>query len=61
MALFLQNENVCRPATSKRMYVDLRRPDRRTPKRVLVDKTFNNVHAVWTLYITRNKTDIRYM
>ena len=57
----LQNENVSRPATSERMYVDLRRPDRRTPKRVLVSKTFDNVHTVWSLYIARNKTDIRYV
>lgn len=53
------NENVCRPATSERMYVDLRRPDRRTPKRVLVKKTFNNVHTVWSLYVARNKVNIR--
>ena len=57
----LQNENVSRPATSERMYVDLRRPDWRTPKRVLVSKTYDNVHTVWSLYIARNKTDIRYV
>ena len=56
-----QNENIGRPATSERMYADLHRPDRQTPKPVLANKTFDNVHTVWLLYIARNKTDKRYI
>ena len=43
------------------MYADLRRPDRRTPKRVLVNKTFTNVQTVWAMYTEHNRTDTRYM
>ena len=38
--------------------MDLRRPDRRTPRRV--QKTFENVHSVWALYMERNMTSERY-
>ena len=40
---YFQNENVQRGHTSERMYIDMRRPNRRTPLRVLVDKTFRFV------------------
>ena len=40
--------------TSKRMYIDIRRPNRRTPLKVLVDKTFQFVDDVWSMYIKRN-------
>ena len=37
----LQNENVRRECTSERLVQDMRRPDRRTPVRVLKEKSFN--------------------
>ena len=37
----LQNENVRRGCTSERLVQDMRRPDRRTPVRVLKAKSFN--------------------
>ena len=49
-----QNENVKRSHTSERMYIDIRRPNRRTPLRVLVDKTFRFVEDVWSMYMERN-------
>ena len=54
-----QNENVCRPTTSERVYLDIRRPDRRTPKRVLVKKSYDYVHTVWSLYTESNTADFR--
>ena len=57
----VQNENVSRPTTSERTYYDHRRPDRHTPKRILVAKTFRFVRTVWSLYLQRNITDHRYM
>ena len=60
MMCLQQNENISRPSTSERMYMDLRRPDRRTPRRLLVQKTFENVHSVWALYMERNMTSERY-
>ena len=56
MMCLQQNENISRPSTSERVSMDLRRPDRRTPKRILVQKTFENVHFVWALYMERNMT-----
>ena len=56
---YIQNENVLRATTSERMYEDLRRPNRRTPKRVLVAKTFKFVKIVWSMYVQRNITDVR--
>ena len=41
-----QNENVGRAATSERLVQDLRRPDRRTPMKVLVRKSFLFVETV---------------
>lgn len=50
----LQNENVQRGHTSERVYVDIRRPNRRTPLKVLVDKTLGFVEDVWSTYMKRN-------
>lgn len=57
---FSQNENVNRAYTSTHMVADLRRPDRRTAMKVLVDKTYNFVDVVWDAYVERYKTDLRY-
>ena len=40
--------------TSERMYIDIQRPNRRTPLKVLVDKTFQFVDDVWSMYMKRN-------
>ena len=61
MCCALQNENVSRACTSERMYVDKRRPDKHTPKRVLVAKTFDFVATIWSQYLQRNLTDLRYV
>ena len=53
------NENVNREYTSTHMVADLRRPDRRTAMKVLVDKTYNFVDMVWQAYVEHNKTDLR--
>ena len=53
-----QNENVERASTSERLYWDIRRPDRRTPMKVLVEKTYLFTKCVWALYIHRNKADL---
>ena len=37
--------------TSERMYIDIWRPNRRTPLKVLVDKTFQFVDDVWSMYM----------
>ena len=52
-------ENSQRDATSSRMVLDMRRPDRRTPMKVLVPKTFHFVDAVWWHYMERNLVDMR--
>ena len=44
----MQNENVNRTHTSVHKVKDLRRPDRRTPMKVLVEKTFKFVELVAT-------------
>ena len=41
--LLTQNENVQRGHTNERTYVDIKRPNRRTPLKVLVEKTFRLV------------------
>ena len=56
---FSQNENVNRAYTSTHRVADLRRPDRRTPMKVLVDKTYNFVDVLWEAYMEHNKTDLR--
>ena len=43
----LQNENVRRECTSERLVQGMRRPDRRTPVRVLVEKSFNFAGEIW--------------
>ena len=50
-----------RAHTSEYQGKDLRRPDRRTAMKVLVDKTFSFVTVVWTAYVAKNKVDIRYV
>ena len=47
--------------TSVHRVQDLRRPDRRTPMKVLVEKTFTFVELVWSTYIDDNKADIRHV
>ena len=54
-----QNENVNRMYTSTHRVADLRRPDRRTAMKVLVDKTYNFVDVLWEAYMEHNKTDLR--
>ena len=48
------NENVQRGYTSERTYIDFRRPNRRTPLKVLVDKGFRFIDDVWSMYMKRN-------
>ena len=48
-----------REYTSTHRVADLRRPDRRTAMKVLVDKTYNFVDMVWHAYMEHNKTDLR--
>ena len=43
----LQNENVRRECTSERLVQGMRRPNRRTPIRVLVEKSFNFAGEIW--------------
>ena len=57
----MQNENVNRTHTSVHKVKDLRRSDRRTPMKVLVEKTFKFVELVWTAYVDDNTPDIRYV
>ena len=50
----VQNENVGRAATSERLVQDLRRPDRRTPMKVLVRKSFLFVETLWASHVQTN-------
>ena len=61
LIIFPQNENVNHAHTSQRRVADLRRPDRRTHMKVLVEKTFNFVNTLWRSYIRQNSTDLRYV
>ena len=45
------------PMTTKYKYV--RRPDRRTPMKVLTEKLFKFVHQVWDTYMAMNMEDVR--
>ena len=54
----IQNENVNRTSTSERLVVDLRRPDRRTPMKVLANKT---VDEIWRVYVQSRINDLRYI
>ncbi len=56
----LQNENVRRECTSERLVQDMRRPDRRTRIRVLVEKSFNFAGEIWENYEQQRKVDLRY-
>ena len=55
----MQNENSQRASTSERYYLDVRRPDRRTPMKVLTGKTFDFVNHVWETYMEQNMEDVR--
>ena len=57
----IQNENVNRTSTSERLVVDLRRPDRTTPMKVLAKKTFNFVDEIWRAYVQSRMNDLRYI
>ena len=46
--------------TSEHRVYDLRRPDRRTPMKVLVEKKFEFVEPVWSAYVAHNKPDIMF-
>ena len=59
--LLLWNENSQRLSTSERRVFDLRRPDRRTPTKVLVKKSYQFVGKVWKEYFDRNKQDHRWV
>ena len=48
-----------RAYTSERLVVDLRRQNRRTPMKVLVNKTFNFVEGIWKEYIQWRVDDLR--
>ena len=39
--------------------MDLRRPDRRTPMKVRVDKTYQFVCDIWSLYIQNNMQTLK--
>ena len=57
----MQNENVNRPHTSRAAVRDLRRPDRRMALKVLHKKTFHFADHLWGLYLSLNKSDVRYV
>ena len=59
MYVILYNENVNRTHTSARKVHDLRRPDRRTAMKVLVEKSFNFVDVLWAEYVQCNTTDLQ--
>ena len=54
-----QNENVHHAYTSMHRVADLRRPDRRTAMKVLVEKTYNFVDLLWESYFSQNTVDLR--
>ena len=56
----MQNENSQRASTSERLYLDMRRPDRRTPMKVLTEKSFRFVDQMWDCYMAKNMEDLRY-
>ena len=53
-----KNENVGHAATSERLVLDLRRPDRRTPMKVLVKKTFTFVESLWASHVQKNMQNL---
>ena len=44
--------------TSESRVRDLRRPDRRTAMKVLVNKTYNFVDTLWAVYLVENQADL---
>ena len=52
----MQNENVGRGYTSQRKVHDLRRPDRWTEMKVLVEETYDFVDKLWASYVAKNRT-----
>ena len=56
-----ENENVQRDATSERMVFDMRRPDRRTPMKVLVQKSFRFVDEIWEMFVLHNSEGTGYV
>ena len=59
--LLVQNENVARASTSEKLKHDPKRPDRRTPRRALVEKSFHFTHHIWEVYMTRNRQRLEYV
>ena len=49
--LLVKNENVARASTSEKLKYDPKRPDRRTPRKALVEKSFHFTHHIWEVYI----------
>ena len=47
--------------TSVSRVKDLRRPDQRTPMKVLVKKKYNFVELFWAMFVTQNKVDLMYV
>lgn len=58
LAVLDWNENVNRSYTSASKVKDLRRPDRRTPMKVLVRKKYNFVELLWAMFVTHNQVDL---
>ena len=53
------NANVCRASMSECFVQNVRRPDQRTPMKVLVKTTFHFVDEIWEMYIRIKFADIR--
>ena len=43
------------------MVFDMRRPDRRTPMKVLVQKSFRFVDKIWEMFVLHNSEDTGYV
>ena len=56
---FFQNENLNDPYTSEHKVLDLRRPDRRTMMKILVNKTYNFVDVIWKSYMSCNTVTLQ--
>ena len=50
-----------RHSTSERQVRDLRRPDRHTPMKMLVKKSYGFVERLWAAYLASNCSDLRYI
>jgi hypothetical protein len=53
------NENVGRAATSEYITQDMRRPDRRTPMKVLTGKTYTFIDEIWEVYLQHHSSEAR--